>query len=116
MKKKRGIFLTGLIIFTLATTMLAVFAFINPSKHYAVSSSSDAIATVIFLAAIVASMIGILMWKKWAIYLLILVYITKAILGFVDSGSKTDEVYYIDIFLTGGLWYLAIRNKWKYFS
>jgi hypothetical protein len=122
--KKRGIFLTVLVILGVIGALMIFFSgIIYPITGIGLGSDAGKLTLLVSaleFIPLIAALYGIWKWKKWGVYSLI-VYILISILStfIFDILLKiytgyAQYVILIDIF-EAAIWFWAISRKWSYF-
>lgn len=131
-EKKRGIFLTIMLLWTAFGLLQLLYQTINPEtlpKVPGIANPSDLglwyqILTVVGLVIGFTTVIGIWMWKKWGVYLygvsFTLNLITSALIQrrFMSETVRAQYglLIYILPIIFGALFLWAISRKWKNFE
>lgn len=125
MDKKRGKFLTVMIVLAAMGVPLALYYYVvSPDLlNQSLSQSYETIPNwypVYLTASLLVSaisLIGLWLWKKWAV---ILFFVSAAIAFIVQSfilkPIQTTEITYAINIISTGLWVWAVHRKWKYFT
>ncbi len=124
MKVQRGTFLSVLIVAFAAAISLVTVAFIFiPGIEVKLGSLPDwfNLFLVPFLLVRLVALYAIWKWKKWGVYLLLLMECTEVGLGlFVFTGVLTFAVRLAgalpSFLLLLAVWYLALKDKWQAFA
>ena len=120
--KSRGVFLTVMIVFAAYGVLSSLYTLTNPSAlttAYGVLPIWFYPYLIVSFIAGAAELIGLWLWKKWAVYLLFgLGFLGLAmqltILKPVSSNAGS-LVFYLTI-ISLGIWFWAIYRKWQYFD
>lgn len=127
--KDRGKFLTIMLVL-LALATLGLFRSLQSEiKHfdrfqntYTLPPELNVYWLTILVIANIGIFIGILKWKKIALYVLFLLALVEVILNTLFLKMVTPLPQFITIlakilfFLNYGLWFWAIKRKWQYFN
>ena len=118
MNKDRGKFLTVMIVLAAFGYLQSLYYLTNTNvieqAYGAVPSWFSFYALVGFGIGII-TMVGIWLWKKWAVYLLVAsTTITLLMQLFVLKPVQGQFVYYMTI-VSASIWFWAIYRKWKNF-
>lgn len=118
MKKNRGILLT----------LLIVLIGLSDISGLVDSSAYRTVAIIVSLLGLI-SLVGMWLWKKWALYLQIALYtisfVASLFLLKTPQVMKDYGITYYPFFaiwmvfwgiIPGVLGYIALRKKWKYFE
>lgn len=120
MNKDRGKFLTLMLIFAAFGSLISLYQLTNTNalqQTYGPIPSWFTAYAILGSLAGVAVIIGIWMWKKWAVYLLAFsTAVTFLMQLFVLKPVQYGEFVYYMTIVSAGLWFWAIYRKWKYFS
>lgn len=120
--KKRGIFLTLLLVFALYGDVRALITLTDTNSIQQVYGSIPAwyYSYAIFgLVLGVVNIVGVWMWKKWAIYSIAASSVIAVLMELFVLKPVQPIVGQIAVVLTiisAGLWFWAIYRKWKYFG
>lgn len=120
--KSRGVFLTLMLVFAAFGILSSLYYFTNTNAvavAYGTVPSWYPIYMVVGLGLGVANVVGIWMWKKWAVYTIaassvIALLMQLIILKPVQPGIGAYA--YFSSILGAGLWFWAIYRKWLYFE
>jgi hypothetical protein len=125
--KNRGLFLTVVIAFEFLTVLVKVLsdvALVTNHPNLEISPSGSVPIDTVETGILVVAIIGVLRWKKWGFYL-ILVRLAITILvqlflyqslgqQLIAGYNGTENV--IDDFVGAGLWIWAVYRKWSFFE
>ena len=125
--KERGIFLTVVILFHVLTVIVKVFsdmALVTGNSSLEISPSGSVPIDLSESAILVAGIVGLLRWKRWGFYLILVrLAVTIAVQLFVyhSLGQNLIAGYngtlnVIYDFAGAAIVSLAVYRKWSYFE
>lgn len=122
MKKKRGAFLTIMIVLGAFGALQALYAVINTDALKLAYGQVPAWFSPLYLFSFllsVGAIIGIWMWKKWGVYLIaasIALNLVTQLFLFKPVQQSVGQFSWIMTLVGGGLWFWAISRKWPDFE
>lgn len=122
MRENRGILLTVLLVVATIGTISPIIACFIILRLFFAGEVSFLVVPIFALIAVynLSTTIGLWLWKKWAVYLLLFACGLAFILGIIGlflSGNL--EFYSINLLVISFLallWILAIFPRWHYFK
>lgn len=117
-QSKRGIFLWVMLIIFSIGCFLRLISILSPSALpiYAGGPSWDYNFNILAFLLEAGGIVGLFLWKRWGIYLMVLAYISEVVVDFVyfiNRPSITEGVLNLLIFMFL-VW--AVLRKWKSFK
>lgn len=123
--KKRGIFLTVLVILGVIGALMIFFSgIIYPITGIGLGSDAGKLTlfvSVLEFIPLIAALYGIWKWKKWGVYSFIVYILISIFSTFIFDillkiyTGYAQYVILIDI-LEAAIWFWAISRKWSYFK
>jgi len=119
MNKKRGIFLTIMILFLVIGDLQIPYYLANSDALHTVYKDIPSwypFYAVAGLASNVAIIIGMWKMKKWAAYVLIAYFASKIAVDYAYILPEKQTMVMVTTLIGAALWAWAIRRKWNLFS
>lgn len=122
MKKERGKFLTIMLVFAAFGILLSLYTLTNTNsvqQAYGSVPSWFYPYSILGLALGVANVVGVWMWKKWAIYTIVAssaIALIMQLFVLKPTQPEAGTIAYFSLIVGGGLWFWAIYRKWQYFK
>lgn len=117
--KKQGIFLSVMILFLIIGDVQIPYYLLNEEALKTVYREVPAWYpwyAALGLASNIAIIVGMWRMKKWAAYLLIAYFASKIVVDWMYILPEKQLLVSLTTLAGAGLWYWAVRRKWRNFS
>ncbi len=117
--KQRGKFLIIMILFLILGDIQIPYYLVHSEALKTIYGSLPSwypLYAVLGLASNVAIIIGMWKMKKWAVYLLIVYFVSKILVDYIYILPAKEMVVFATTVVGAGLWLWAIYRKWSLFE
>jgi|SRR5208283_3432276 len=117
--KNRGKFLTLMILFLVLGDIQIPYYLVNSNALHTVFGNVPSwfpLYAVLELGLSIAIIIGMWKMKKWAVYLLVAYFVTKAPTELYILQPTQLISTFVTTVVGAGLWFWAIYRKWRFFD
>jgi hypothetical protein len=119
MNKKRGIFLTIMILFLIVGDLQIPYYLLNSDALKTIYSTIPSWYPAYALAGLasnIAIIIGMWNMKKWSAYVLGVYFASKLLVDFIYILPAKQTMVFLTTAVGAVLWFWAISRKWNSFS
>jgi len=113
--RKRG-WILSLLILIYFFTPVYVIIWRDSLPHFGNGSNSNITYTIFRVVLYLTVASGLILWKKWAVYLMILLYLLEAVIYIFLFKVSNSTLTAVSVPIILGLNYFIFKSKWKYFN
>lgn len=119
LRNRQGIFLSIMILTLIVGDLQIPYYLMNSDALKAIYAEIPqwyAFYAIVGLASNIAIIVGMWRMKKWAAYVLVAYFASKILVDAVYILPDKQLMVFVTTIIGAGLWFWAVKRKWKMFA